>query len=81
MFLICISGPKLSQNPSNYSFHAPTTSKNLLRLLRGLQLPEPILLEGAPGIGKTSLVQSLAEASGHYFIRINLSEQTVIIFS
>lgn len=35
-----------------------------------------ILLEGSPGVGKTSLVQAVAKASGHKLIRINLSEQT-----
>lgn len=32
--------------------------------------------EGSPGVGKTSLVEALASASGHKFTRINLSEQT-----
>lgn len=35
-----------------------------------------ILLEGSPGVGKTSLVQAVAKASSHELIRINLSEQT-----
>lgn len=64
-----------------FTFNAPTTAINTLRLLRGLQLNKAILLEGNPGVGKTSLVTALAKASGHKVVRINLSDQTVITFS
>lgn len=62
--------------PNMFTFKAPRTCINLLRLLRGLQLKKPLLLEGSPGVGKTSLVVALAKASGHSIVRINLSEQT-----
>ena len=39
-------------------------------------LRRPILLEGSPGVGKTSIVSSLAKESGYPVTRINLSEQT-----
>ncbi|XP_077869169.1 midasin [Saccoglossus kowalevskii] len=60
----------------NYALHAPTTALNAQRLLRAMQLPKAILLEGSPGVGKTSLVTAMAEASAHQYVRINLSEQT-----
>ena len=55
---------------------APTTVANTVRIARGLQLPKPILMEGSPGVGKTTLVTALARALGKPLTRINLSEQT-----
>lgn len=34
-----------------------------------------MLLEGSPGVGKTSLIVALGKYSGHNVVRINLSEQ------
>lgn len=60
-----------------FSFDAPTTRQNVIRLLRCMQIDNrAILLEGSPGVGKTSLIQAVSKASGHKLTRINLSEQT-----
>ncbi|KAL0114620.1 hypothetical protein PUN28_011725 [Cardiocondyla obscurior] len=61
-----------------FTFTTPVTKLNTLKLLRALQLNKPILLEGSPGVGKTSLVSALAKATGHPLLRINLSDQTDI---
>jgi midasin len=65
--------------PTNFRFEAPTTALNTMRVLRGSQLPKAILLEGSPGVGKTSLVSALAGVAGHRLQRINLSDQTDLI--
>lgn len=59
-----------------FSFDAQSTRLNALRVLRALQLPKPVLLEGSPGVGKTTLVTALATAAGRHLERINLSDQS-----
>ncbi|OCF32527.1 midasin [Kwoniella heveanensis BCC8398] len=71
-------GPIIVEDTA-FRFNAPTTASNTMRLLRGCQLPKAILLEGSPGVGKTSLVSALAAVSGHRLQRINLSDQTDLI--
>lgn len=64
-------------NPEgNFKFSAPTTRRNLYQLLSALSLKKAILLEGAPGVGKTSLVESVAKTIGYDLVRINLCEHT-----
>lgn len=61
---------------TSYAFDAETTKTNLMKLLRAYQLNKPILIEGPPGVGKTSIVEHLAKLTGRKLIRVNLSEQT-----
>lgn len=73
-FSLEVSG-KTNEN-LNFSMQAPTAKANALKIVRGLQLSKPILIEGSPGVGKTSLVVALAQMVGVPLTRINLSEQT-----
>jgi MoxR-like ATPase len=75
-FQIPIGGHVIIDPP--FSFRAQTPALNIQRVLRAMQLAKPILLEGSPGVGKTTLIAALASASGHRLTRINLSEQTDI---
>lgn len=61
---------------SAFAFQALTTKLNAMRVVRALQVQKPILIEGNPGVGKTTLIGALAGAVGKPLTRINLSEQT-----
>lgn len=67
------------ENNISFSLQAPTTSANAMRVLRAMQVNKPVLLEGSPGVGKTSLIAAIAKLTGNNLIRINLSEQTDLI--
>jgi midasin len=65
--------------PQKFNFAAPTTQDNAMRVVRAYQVHKPILLEGSPGVGKTSLIAALANVCGYPLHRINLSDQTDIM--
>lgn len=64
---------------SSFTLHAPTPRQNAIRVMRACQLGKPILLEGSPGVGKTSLITALADISGNRLARLNLSDQTDLV--
>ena len=59
-----------------YCINAPTTARNAIRIAASICCPQnrSILLESSPGVGKTSLIQNLAEICGFRLVRLNLSE-------
>lgn len=65
-----------SDRDPGFAFDAPTTKLNAMRVLRALQVQKPILIEGSPGVGKTTLIAALARVCNRPLTRINLSEQT-----
>ncbi|KAH7927800.1 midasin [Leucogyrophana mollusca] len=71
-------GPR-EQVVHNFNLQAPTTRGNAMRVVRACQVPKPILLEGSPGVGKTSLITALANIAGYHLCRINLSDQTDLV--
>ncbi len=71
-----IAKASTSSSDAAFAFDAPTTKMNAMRVVRALQVQKPILIEGSPGVGKTTLIAALAQAIGKPLTRINLSEQT-----
>uniref|UniRef100_A0A8R1HVT4 Midasin n=2 Tax=Caenorhabditis japonica TaxID=281687 RepID=A0A8R1HVT4_CAEJA len=69
-------GPLAPKIPRAFSLKAPTCAENFYRIARGLLINKPILLEGAPGCGKSSTVMALAQLTGNPITRLNLSDQT-----
>jgi MoxR-like ATPase len=62
-----------------YSLEDRTIVHNMKQILIALSLNKSLMLEGPPGVGKTSLISYLAKKSGIPFFRVNLNEQTDMI--
>ncbi|CAG9573097.1 conserved hypothetical protein [Leishmania major strain Friedlin] len=62
-----------------FFFGAPATRRNLSKLMRASLVKKAVLLEGSPGVGKTSIVEALGCALDRSVVRINLSDQTDIM--
>lgn len=75
------AGARPQKRPTRFCFETPTAQANAMRVARALAANKPIMLEGVPGCGKSSLVKALAELAGHELIRINLSDETVSTLS
>lgn len=69
----------LSTGKLAFNLQAPTTAVNAMRVLRAMIIKKPILLEGDPGVGKSSLIDALAKATNNKLTRINLSDQTDLV--
>ena len=60
-----------THHTDHYILTARSVRENLRRLLRAMQLPRPILLEGPPGVGKTSIISNLAKLTGHTLVSMS----------
>ncbi|KAK8932931.1 Midasin [Metarhizium anisopliae] len=60
-------------------FASTAHAKRLLEQIAvAVKLEEPVLLVGETGIGKTTVVQQLADSLGHKLIAVNLSQQSEV---
>ncbi|VDN51100.1 unnamed protein product [Dracunculus medinensis] len=69
-------GAKKPVHLKNFVFNTDWFEKMSLNIARALSIDKPILIQGEPGCGKSSIVVALAAATGHHLTRLNLSEQT-----
>jgi len=63
----------------SFVFTSTNIKDNLLKVVRALSTKKPILIEGSPGVGKTTIIQNIAKKINKKIYRINLSEHTDMI--
>jgi len=74
-FEIC-KGSEPAKKQTKYCLNSKSTKENIQRILRCLLMDNPVMLEGSPGVGKTSIIETLGAVTRNKVVRINLSEQT-----
>ena len=77
--LIAPFAPKIQSRPENLSFGLALTKSvlnNISRIIFSLHTSNRQLLAGPPGVGKTKIIQVLAEMLGYEVVRINFSSNT-----
>jgi MoxR-like ATPase len=72
---VAASEPLLAARGTKFS-HTKAARQLLERIAMSLLLREPILLVGETGIGKTSVIQHLADQVGKKLVVINLNQQS-----
>jgi len=78
--LMDIDDEKKHQNAKqSFVFTSCNIKENLLKVVRALSTKKPILIEGSPGVGKTTIIQNIAKKINKKIFRINLSEHTDMI--
>ncbi|KRZ80964.1 Midasin [Trichinella papuae] len=76
-FKVAKGNKRILYEEETVTFGAPGMRvQDFFRLARALSVQRPILIQGSPGVGKSTLVMEFAALTGHEIIRINLSEQT-----
>ncbi|EGR30434.1 type a von willebrand factor domain protein [Ichthyophthirius multifiliis] len=68
-----------SKKNIKYSLQNSQTKQTLYKIIQALQLDKSILLEGNPGVGKSSIIEYIAHLTGNKLATICLSEQTDIV--
>eukprot|EP00127_Corallochytrium_limacisporum_P003804 Clim_evm18s153 gene=Clim_evmTU18s153 len=71
--------PGTTVDINKLDFDVQAAGKNIHRLIRSMQMSRSILMEGDPGVGKTSTAVALGKVTGNTVVRLNLSEQTDIM--
>lgn len=70
------TGDQIPSKPSEYII-TPSIRNNLQNLARAIVMAKyPVLLQGPTSSGKTSMVEYVAQCTGHRFVRINNHEHT-----
>ena len=70
---------EIDEKIKSFSIKSAKIKENLYNVLRCLQVNKAVLLEGTPGIGKSSMIEYLARKLNKKLLKITLTEQTDIV--